>query len=171
MVAFPRPTRGRGILAKHDDHWKSTRGHSRIIRDQVWWSLMANLGSRWTYRDQVWPPLTVNSWSSFGAQSPCEGIGWVVTGVVGSLLRGRDASYSALAFQKPSFHFSRTRGVLGSGTPIRIWCFQCLGSTPLIIRVCDISLHLDRDCWFQFLNWLLIPTIDLDSEPLVVDLY
>ena len=102
ITAFWQPTRGRGNLAraKYDNHWKSTRGHRRISgtkHGDLRWPIRGQDG---ICGDQAWPPLTVNSWSSFGAQSPRKRMGWVVTGVVGSLLKGRDASSFALSFSE-----------------------------------------------------------------------
>ena len=39
-----------------------------------------------------------------------------------------------------------------------------------MLGLCDVSFHPDCDRWFGFLKWLLIPTVDLDSESLTVDL-
>ena len=49
------------VGTKHDDSWKSSHSHWRVIQDQVWLSLMAKSWSRWFREGQVWQLLKVNS--------------------------------------------------------------------------------------------------------------
>ena len=88
--------------------------------------------------------------------------------MAGSLFRGCDASFSVSTFAEAVVSNFEDTCCLGTS---QIRCLQCLSSTPLIIRVRDVSLSLDCDHWFKFMKRPLILTVDLVSEPSAVDVY
>ena len=155
---------------KHGCRWeliqgKSNWGHCHVIRDQVWPPLAANLRLRWSHRakynsrckstrgrsriiwDQAWQSLMANS-------------------------RSRWHLVFCVSFCR-SHHFTFRRHVVPWELTHRFGfgAFNDRAARPLIIRVHNVSLHLNRDHWFEISKRSLIPAVDLVLKPPTIDLY
>ena len=97
--------------------------------------------------------------------------GWTVSSMVGSLFRGRDTSSFVSAFAEAVVPLFKDTWCLGKWHANSDRAPLMLGQHAYHIRVYDASFYQDCDCWFKFLKRLLIPTVDLVSEPPVVDSY
>ena len=148
-------TQGRNDFAgaKYDSHWESTRGHSCVIWDQAWPSLMANSRSRCFCGDQAWSFSTVNSRSWFCALIPHrEGAALWQIRQRECLISGYDASPSMSAFSEVVVSFLENTWCLGK------WHVYSNTTPLMLVQQVPSSLGYATFCLAQ------ITTIDSKIE-------